>query len=146
MLKGFRDFISRGNVVELAVAVVIGTAFTNVVNAFGSAFLQPLINSIFGGRKVSGSWHLRGQTFAWSSFVNAIIAFLIAAATVYFLVVLPMNKLAERRARGEEPKTKAPSEEVQLLTEIRDALVGRRTRWDDDEDAPAADPPTKPPR
>src|SRR6266542_2445224 len=108
MLKGFREFIMRGNVVELAVAVVVGTSFT-----------------------------IRNQTFDWASFINAVIAFLIAAATVYFLVVLPMNKLAERRKRGEEPEPEAPSEEVRLLTEIRDALVQQRTQ----QPPPASNPP-----
>src|SRR6266545_2713609 len=107
MLKGFRDFIMRGNVVELAVAVVIGTAFTNVVSSFASSFVEPLIKVISGGKEISGSFKLRGVEFPWSVFANAVIAFLIAAATVYFIIVLPMNKLAERRKRGEEPEPEA---------------------------------------
>jgi large conductance mechanosensitive channel len=126
MLKGFRDFIARGNVIDLAVAVVIGAAFTNVVNAFGSSFLEPLIKVISGGHTLSGSFKVGGVRFDWSAFINALIAFLIAALTVYFLVVLPMNRLAERRKRGEEPEPEAPSDEVRLLTEIRDALVAQR--------------------
>jgi large conductance mechanosensitive channel len=126
MLKGFRDFIMRGNVVELAVAVVIGTAFNDVVKSFTSSFLEPLIKLLSGGKQLAGAWKIGNQTFTWSSFVNAVIAFLLVAATVYFLVVMPMNKLAERRARGTEPEPAAPSEEVRLLTEIRDALVERR--------------------
>ncbi len=137
MLKGFREFIMRGNVVELAVAVVVGTAFTNVVNAFSSSFLEPLIKVFSGGKDLAGSFTIRNQTFDWASFINAVIAFLIAAATVYFLVVLPMNKLAERRKRGEEPEPEAPSEEVRLLTEIRDALVQQRTQ----QPPPASNPP-----
>jgi large conductance mechanosensitive channel len=125
MLRGFRDFISRGNVIELAVAVVIGSAFNNVVTSFSSAFLEPLIKLISGGKQLAGSFKIGGQTFAWSAFINAVIAFLLAAATVYYLVVLPMNKLAERRKRGQEPEPKAPSDEVRLLTEIRDALVAQ---------------------
>lgn len=127
MLKGFRDFILRGNVVELAVAVVIGTAFTNVVIAFTTSFLEPLIKVISGGKQLAGSFTIRGQHFDWAAFLNAVIAFLLAAATVYFLIVLPMNKLAELRARGEVPEPEAPSDEVRLLTEIRDALVQQRT-------------------
>ena len=123
MLKGFKDFIMRGNVIELAVAVVIGASFTNVVNAFTSAFLEPLIKVISGGKQLAGSFTISGQKFDWAAFLNAVLAFLLAAATVYFLVVLPMNKLAERRKRGEEPEPEAPSDEVRLLTEIRDALV-----------------------
>jgi large conductance mechanosensitive channel len=123
MLKGFRDFIMRGNVVELAVAVVVGTAFTNVVTAFTSSFLEPLIRVVSGGKPLSGSFTIRRQVFDWANFINAVIAFLLAAATVYFLIVLPMNKLAERRKRGQAPEPEAPSDEVRLLTEIRDALV-----------------------
>jgi large conductance mechanosensitive channel len=123
MLRGFKDFIMRGNVVELAVGIVIGAAFNSLVSAFTTAFLEPLIKLISGGNRLGGKFTVAGVTFPWSTFVNATISFLLSAATVYVLVVLPMNKLAERRARGQEPRPKAPSEEVRLLTEIRDALV-----------------------
>ena len=124
MLKGFKDFIMRGNVVDLAVGVVIGAAFTAVVTAFTNAFLKPLIQLISGGKGVeAGAFTVRGIPFDWASFINACITFLITAAALYFLVVFPLNKLAERRKRGEEPPPEAPSEEVKLLTEIRDALV-----------------------
>jgi large conductance mechanosensitive channel len=125
LLRGFKDFITRGNVVELAVAVVIGTAFTAVVTQFTKSFLEPLIRLTSGGKPVSGKWPVGGVEFDWGAFLNQVIAFLLTAATVYFVVVLPMNKFAERRARGQEPKPKAPSEEVRLLTEIRDALRAR---------------------
>ena len=124
MLKGFKDFIMRGNVVDLAVGVVIGAAFTAVVAAFGTAFLTPLIKLVAGGKGIdAGSFTISGQKFDVPLFINAIITFLITAATIYFLVVYPLNRLAERRKRGEEPPPSAPSEEVKLLTEIRDALV-----------------------
>ncbi len=127
MLKGFKDFIMRGNVVDLAVGVVIGAAFTAVVTAFTNAFLKPLIQLISGGRGVdAGAFKIRDIPFDWASFVNAIITFLLTAAALYFLVVFPLNKLAERRARGEEPPPSAPSEEIKLLSEIRDALVSGR--------------------
>jgi large conductance mechanosensitive channel len=127
MLKGFKDFIMRGNVVDLAVGIVIGAAFTTVVTAFTAAFLKPLIQLLSGGEGVTaGAFHVRGVPFDWASFINAVITFLITAAALYFLVVFPLNKLAERRARGEEPPPTAPSEEVKLLTEIRDALVTGR--------------------
>jgi large conductance mechanosensitive channel len=130
MLKGFRDFIMRGNVIELAIGVVIGVAFTNVVTAFTSAFITPLILAVGGPSEVKGSFTVNGAVFNWGAFLTALIAFLITAAVVYFLIVLPMNKLAERRKSGEEPPPAAPSEEVQLLTEIRDALVARRDNPD----------------
>jgi large conductance mechanosensitive channel len=124
MLKGFKDFIMRGNVVDLAVGIVIGAAFTAVVTAFTNAFLKPLIQLLGGGTGTSaGTWDVDGVKFDYASFINAVITFLLTAAVLYFLVVFPLNKLAERRKRGEEPPPEAPSEEVKLLTEIRDALV-----------------------
>jgi large conductance mechanosensitive channel len=124
MLKGFKDFIMRGNVVDLAVGIVIGAAFTTVVTAFTKGFLEPLIKLASGGHGVkAGTASVRGVVFDYTSFINSIITFLLTAAALYFLVVYPLNRLAERRKRGEEPPTEAPSEEVQLLTEIRDALV-----------------------
>ncbi len=127
MLKGFRDFIMRGNVVDLAVGIVIGAAFTAVVTAFTNAFLKPLIQLIGGDTGVNaGSWTVGDVKFDYATFLNALITFLLTAAVLYFFVVLPLNKLAERRARGEEPPPAAPSEEIKLLTEIRDALVTGR--------------------
>ena len=127
MLKGFKDFIMRGNVVDLAVGIVIGAAFTAVITAFTKAFLEPLIRLMSGGRGVqAGAFRVRGVPFDWASFINACITFLLTAAALYLLVVYPLNKLAERRARGEEPPPAAPSEEIKLLTEIRDALITGR--------------------
>ena len=127
MLKGFKDFIMRGNVVDLAVGIVIGAAFTTVINAFTAAFLKPLIQVLSGGEGVTaGAFKIREVLFDWAGFINAVITFLITAAALYFLVVYPLNKLAERRARGEEPPPSAPSEEIVLLTQIRDALVAGR--------------------
>jgi large conductance mechanosensitive channel len=124
MLKGFKDFIMRGNVVDLAVGIVIGAAFTTVVTAFTTGFIKPLIQLMGGDSGVgAGAWHVGKVAFDYASFLNAIITFLITAAVLYFLVVFPLNQLAERRKRGEEPPSEAPSEEVQLLTEIRDALL-----------------------
>jgi large conductance mechanosensitive channel len=131
VLKGFKDFISRGNVIELAVAVVIGAAFTGLVNAFTEGFLQPLIK-LTGGIGTTDAQGLKigEQVLDWPGFVNAVITFLLTAATVYFLIVLPMNKLAERRKRGIEPEPEAPSDEVRLLTEIRDLLSSGATARD----------------
>lgn len=126
MLKGFRDFLVRGNVVDLAVGFVMGVAFAAVVTQFTASFLDPLIRVITGGEGVGGTFTVRGEVFDWAAFVNAVITFLVTAAAVYFFVVLPMNKLAERRARGEEPAPGAPTEEVRLLTEIRDQLAARQ--------------------
>lgn len=125
MFKGFRDFILRGNVIDLAIAVVIGAAFTSVVNAFGSSFVKPLIQVFSGGKPLSGSFKINDATFDWAAFINATISFLITAAVVYFVFVLPMNKLADLRKRGKAPEPTQVSEEIRLLTEIRDALVAR---------------------
>src|SRR5678810_646495 len=100
MLKGFRDFILRGNIIDLAIAVVIGVAFNGLVSKFTDDFIKPLINLIGGGNALSGSFKVRNQVFQWSDFVNAVINFVIIAAVLYFLVVVPMNKLNELRRRG----------------------------------------------
>ena len=129
MFKGFKDFILRGNVIDLAVGIVIGAAFTAVVTQLTKSFLEPLIRLFAvlltdGNDVVAKGWEpVKGVVFDWAAFINAAITFILTAAVLYFLVVLPMNKLAERRRRGEEPPPAAPSEEVKLLTEIRDALV-----------------------
>jgi large conductance mechanosensitive channel len=128
VFSGFKDFISRGNVIDLAVGVVIGAAFNGLVTTFTTSFLQPLIKLLAGGREVSGEWHVRDVVFNWSAFLNALIAFLLTAMALYYVVVLPANKIAERRARGEEPEPKAPAEDIRLLTEIRDALIAQRHR------------------
>lgn len=125
-MKGFRDFIMRGNVVDMAVGIVIGAAFTAVVTALVNSFINPLIRVFSGGGKVAGGFNVNGVRFDWGSFVSTVIYFLIVAAVIYFLVVLPINKLRERRDRRlrttepEEPE-EIPAD-VQLLTEIRDLL------------------------
>ena len=121
MVKGFKDFLLRGNVVELAVAVVIGAAFTALVSQFTASFLQPLIAVFGGGGLDGGTFTINGQVFDWAAFVNAVITFIITAAVVYFLVVVPLKKLVERRQRGEESGPVAPTQ-VELLAEIRDLL------------------------
>ena len=146
MLKGFRDFIMRGNVIDLAVGVVIGSAFNTLVTKFTEAFLTPLIRVFGGGGARKGVFKLHGVEFDWASALNALISFLITAAVLYFLVVVPMNALAKRRAKGEEPPPEAPSEEVRLLTEIRDALVSQgAVPHPRAEQQPATDTPVRPP-
>jgi large conductance mechanosensitive channel len=121
MIKGFKDFLLRGNIVDLAVAVVIGVAFTALVTAFTESFLEPLIGLIGGGGIEGGTFTVNGQVFDWAGFVNAVITFVITAAVVYFAVVLPMKTIIERRKRGEEAGPAEPTQ-VELLTEIRDLL------------------------
>jgi large conductance mechanosensitive channel len=97
VLKGFRDFILRGNVVDLAVGIVIGAAFTAVVNALVSSFITPLIAAIGGKQDFSKLYFtLNGSRFTYGTFVNAIISFLIVAAVLYFLIVVPVDRLMQR--------------------------------------------------
>jgi large conductance mechanosensitive channel len=121
VIRGFKDFLLRGNVVELAVAVVIGAAFTAVVSSFTESFLQPLIGLVGGGGVTGGSTVVDGQVFAWGDFVNQLITFVLTAAVIYFVVVLPLKVVAERRRRGEEAGPAAPTQ-LELLAEIRDLL------------------------
>ena len=121
MIKGFKDFLLRGNIVDLAVAVVIGVAFTALVAAFTESFIKPLIGLIGGGGLEGGTFTLNGQVFDWAAFINAVITFVITAAVVYFAIVLPMKALMERRKRGEEAGPAEPTQ-VELLAEIRDLL------------------------
>ena len=129
-VSGFKDFIMRGNVVDLAVAVVIGAAFSTIVTAFTEKIIQPLINSV-GSKESKGlGFEIRdgkASTYVdFSALITALINFLIIAAVVYFFVVLPMNILQDRRRRGQEPEPKAPSEDVILLQEIRDLLAAQQ--------------------
>lgn len=121
MLKGFKDFLMRGNVVDLAVAVVIGTAFTAVVTSFTTSFLKPLIGLLSGGGVNGGESVVNGQHFTYGAFINQVLTFVITAAVVYFLVVLPMKAIMERRKRGEEAGPAEPTQ-VELLLEIRDLM------------------------
>lgn len=121
MLKGFKDFLLRGNVIELAIAVVIGVAFTALVTSFTESFINPLIGLIGGGGIDGGSFEVNGQVFSWGTFLNAIITFALTAAVVYFVVVVPMKKIQDRRKRGEEAGPAEPTD-VELLIEIRDLL------------------------
>jgi large conductance mechanosensitive channel len=125
MLKGFRDFAMRGNIVELAVAVAIGTAFAAVVKQFSDSFIRPLVGLVGGGGERGGAFTINGQTFDWGAFINAVIFFVVTAAAIYFAVVAPLNALEERRKRGQAPPDIPPSQE-ELLTEIRDLLRAQR--------------------
>lgn len=125
MIKGFKDFILRGNVVDLAVAVVIGTAFTMLVSAFTASFIDPLLGLVGGGGPGGMSFTVDEQMFTVGAFLTAIITFLMTAAVLYFFIVVPMTHLQQRRAAGVEPEPAAVPEDVALLREIRDALQRR---------------------
>jgi len=125
MLKGFKDFILRGNVVELAVAVVIGAAFGAIVTAFTDSLVKPLVNAVTPADSPGlGITVVPGKESTYIDFaavITAAINFVIVAAVVYFVIVLPMARLQERRKRGVEPAAPEPTD-VELLAEIRDLL------------------------
>ena len=151
MLRGFKEFIMQGNIVDLAVAVVIGTAFVALVAAFTEAFINPLLAASGGGSVGEGLGFQLGEegnpdTFVdVGLFITAIIAFLITAAVVYFAIVVPMRKIQERRARGLEPEPEAVPEDVLVLQEIRDLLAGRGSRPSDTTDQSQTDQSPTPP-
>ena len=123
MLKGFKDFILRGNVIDLAVAVVIGAAFGGVVTQLTKSFIEPLLKLVGGGGISGGAFIVNGVAFDWAAFVNAVINLVIVAAVLYFLVITPMNKIKARIAKPTAPTTPAPTpEDIALLREIRDLL------------------------
>jgi len=116
MIKGLRDFILRGNVVDLAVAVVIGAAFGAVVTSFVDDVLMQIVAAIGGQPDFSGlSFKIGEGVIKYGSFLNAVISFLLIATAIYFVVVMPVNKVAELRARGADPTTKTCPE---CLSEI----------------------------
>ncbi len=118
-LSGFKKFLLRGNVVDLAVAVVIGTAFAAVVSQFGRSFLEPLIAMVSGGGRFGGVLRVGGQDYTYGAFLSQVVTFVITAAVVYFVVVLPMRRLLDRQV--EVPAPAGPTE-LELLAEIRDLL------------------------
>lgn len=126
MFKGFKDFLLRGNVVDLAVAVIIGAAFGLVVSAFATDFIGGLIAAAGGVPDIgSVGFEVNGGNIIIGTTITAIINFIIVAGVVYFVVVVPVNKLMERRKRGEEPEVEAPSEDIVLLQQIRDLLAAQ---------------------
>ena len=124
MLKGFRDFIMRGNVVDLAVAVAIGAAFGAVITSIVNGLITPLVAAVFGKPNFDTvlAFEINGAHFAPGVALTAIVNFIAIVAAIYFIVVVPMNKLAEMRGVVEEV---AEPEDVTLLREIRDALRAR---------------------
>ena len=119
MLDGFKKFILRGNVVEMAVGVVIGAAFGAVVTNLSKAFLTPLIALLVGKPDYSNlKFMVRGTEFPIGELINAIISFVLIAAAVYFFVVVPMNWLIARMHRGEKPPDPTTKQCPECLSEI----------------------------
>ncbi|WP_431680039.1 large conductance mechanosensitive channel protein MscL [Kitasatospora sp. KL5] len=137
-MKGFREFLLRGNVVDLAVAVVIGAAFTNIINAFVKGVINPIVG-LFGTKDLAsyrsclkGPCRLApdgtvssGIFILWGEVLSAVVQFVITAAVVYFVFILPMLHFMAKRKTTDEEVLEAEAKEVVLLAEIRDALVQR---------------------
>lgn len=133
MIKGFKEFILRGNVIDLAVAVVIGAAFTLIVNAIVAGLINPLIALVFNAKSLDAvGWTITNYSgdkvfFGFGMIIGAIINFLAVAVVVYFVFVHPMNLLKERAAAkqgiAEEPE--ALPTEAELLVQIRDLLAAQ---------------------
>ena len=119
MLKGFRQFVLRGNVLDLAVAVVIGAAFAAMVTALVKDLLTPIIAALVGKPDFSAiTFTVNGTQFLIGDFINALIAFLLMAAAVYFFVVAPVNAIVERRRRGEPPADPTTKKCPECLSEV----------------------------
>jgi large conductance mechanosensitive channel len=139
VLKGFRDFVSRGNAIDLAVGVVIGAAFTALVNSFVTNLINPILGA-FGTKNLDQYiWCIKdvagicgptagpkggavGVFVGWGAIVGAILTFVITAALVYFVFIVPMNKF---RDRFQTPTEEVEAEEISILKEIRDSLQSR---------------------
>ena len=118
MIKGFKEFITKGNAMDLAVGVVIGAAFTQIVNALVTGIINPLIGLILPGSVKDLSLKvvtIGDADFLWGNVVSQAITFLLTAAAVYFVFVLPINHLRERRERGQEPDVELTNEEKMVL-------------------------------
>lgn len=141
VLQGFKDFLMRGNVIELAVAVVVGAAFTSIVNAVVKGVINPIVGA-FGSQNLDNyqtclstcsvdkktGLYVDGIYVLWGSVLSAALTFLITAGVVYFLMILPMNKWKARqdaKKSADDAAAPAPTE-IELLTEIRDALIAQR--------------------
>lgn len=122
MLKGFKDFVMRGNVVELGVAVIIGGAFGQIVNSFVADVLTPLLGALGGAPDFSG---LRLGPVGIGKFINAAVNFVIVAAAIYFLVVVPMEKIKRLKAEQAAAAPPEPPEDVKLLQAILQELQRR---------------------
>ena len=127
MVSGFRDFILRGNVIDLAVAVVVGAAFGAVVTSLVENLVNPLIAAIGGQPDLSGvaTFTINSANFSIGAILGAAVNFLIVAAAVYFLIVMPVNRLMVMRQRGQVAEVAATPEDIALLQEIRDLLKER---------------------
>ena len=147
MIKGFRDFILQGNVVELATAVIIGGAFTAIVTAFSDKIINPLIAAVGGAEGPALQIPLKEgvpeATLGIGAVITAAINFLIVAAIVYFIIIVPMNKLNDLRKRG-APEEEVPPTTEDLLGDIREILRNQTASAAGPAQGPATDGPIDP--
>jgi large conductance mechanosensitive channel len=128
MIKGFRDFLMRGNVIDLAVGIAIGVAFTSLVTAFGANFINPIVASVGGNSSKGFGFQITDSPKTLvdiGALINALIVFGVTLAVIYFAVVVPMQKLQQLRKSGAEEPEAVP-EDIALLREIRDSLQRRQ--------------------
>ena len=140
MFTGFKEFIMRGNVIDLAVAVVIGAAFTAIVNALVTGIFNPALGALFNAENLDKAWIVSIPTVSGGSaeilfgaVVAAVIQFVLVAAAVYFALVLPINRMkarAEAKRNAGAPEAEVPPTELQLLADIRDLLAKQSTGSD----------------
>ncbi|MDX6234113.1 MAG: large conductance mechanosensitive channel [Nocardioidaceae bacterium] len=129
MIKGFKDFLMRGNVVDLAVGIAIGVAFTTLVASFGTNFVQPIVSSVGGSKNKGFGFQITDSEATFvniGGIINALIVFAVTMAVIYFAIVVPVQKLQAMRKPGpgvDEPE--AVPEDIALLREIRDSLARR---------------------
>ena len=122
MLKGFKEFATRGNVIDLAVAVVAGAAITALVGDFTTAIINPLIGLALGGGVDVGTIVVNDQVFDFTLLINSFITFIITLLVIYYALVVPVNKLRERQEAKKVSEPEPTPEDIALLTEIRDLL------------------------
>ncbi len=125
MLKGFKEFISRGNVIDMAIGIIIGGAFTPIVSALTDKVLMPFIAGIFGNPNFDEIWTISvGSAQMYPGYVlTALVNFLLVAAALYFAIIVPMNKWAARSES--EPAEETTDATTELLAEIRDLLAAK---------------------
>jgi large conductance mechanosensitive channel len=120
MIKGFKAFVLRGNVIDLAVAFVVGAAFASLIGTFSEALISPIVGIFLGGGVDVGMVTVNGQVIDFTALINAVITFVITLSVIYFVFVVPMNKYRQRTGQGDVDATPA---DVKLLGEIRDLLA-----------------------
>lgn len=125
MIKGFKEFVLRGNVIDLAVAFVVGAAFAALFGAISEALIQPIVGIILGGGIDAGTITIRDQVIDITKLINAVITFLITLSVIYLVLVAPMNKFRSMSGKG---GIDARPADVVLLAEIRDMLKAQQDK------------------